>query len=113
MSLPSKELEKIKRFLRDNTDYNVDLFLSGKSDHQITAIYQQIKRAMETYPIEILSIIKKNPRLASEIEGEDLYILSYNELARIRKWLREQINTNSKMKVVSAQQVDGTIQRAK
>lgn len=102
MYLSSHEKREMINFIAQNTTYDMNLFMSGKTDAQINAIYKRIKEAIETYPKEIYEYLQAHKEATPRYTLEQLLNMKYNELSEIRRNLK--IKKKGK-KVVKQEQV--------
>lgn len=85
MYLSGREKREMLNFIGKNTTYDMDLFIVGKSDAQISAIYKRIKEAMNTYPRDIYAYLQDHLEVSPRYTLDQLLNMKYNELSEIRK----------------------------
>ncbi len=111
MYLSDYEFKNIVQFLNENTTYDVELLLKGKSDVQINAMYIRIKSAMSEYPKEIFDYLNSHPAVQPRYSLDELKTMKYNELSALKKQFKIK---KSRRKVTKQEDAPAkTMQRAK
>lgn len=101
---------EIEEFLLTYTTYDIDFLFKTKSYGQIANMCRNIKKAMRTYPKEIIDFLKIHPEVNCPYSDEDIYAMNYNELAELRR--KYSIKTTKK-KVTSTAPAESLSQKGR